>query len=167
MAAAWKGHNKTVELLLAKGADVNMQGGHLGTALVAAASEDHNKTVELLLAKGADSGAALQVAALRFHVPVIRQLLARGAEYNIRDSHGWTVIDVLMHIGDAQLFELFPHPAVSAFGQKNYCLAPSALVRSSSTSTAFISEDGLTLSTGKDSFGNSCSCNTNIISREH
>jgi ankyrin repeat protein len=51
------GHDKIVELLLDKGADVNAQGGEYGNALQAASLGGHDKIVELLLDKGADVNA--------------------------------------------------------------------------------------------------------------
>ncbi len=55
MQAAKRGHTKTVEALLANGADVNAIYFFLGeTALMMAAAEGHAKTVEALLANGAD-----------------------------------------------------------------------------------------------------------------
>jgi ankyrin repeat protein len=41
------GHDKVVELLLSKGADVNAQGGFYGNALQAASADGHDKMVEL------------------------------------------------------------------------------------------------------------------------
>jgi Ankyrin repeats (3 copies) len=52
-AASSNGHRQVVEMLLAKGADVNAQGGHFGNALHAASSNGHHQVVEMLLAKGA------------------------------------------------------------------------------------------------------------------
>ena len=51
------GHNKIVELLLNKGADVNAQGGFYSNALYAASLGGHDKIVDLLLNKGADVNA--------------------------------------------------------------------------------------------------------------
>lgn len=50
-AALPGGHEKIVELLLSKGADVNAQGGLRGIALQAASFKDHEKIVELFLSK--------------------------------------------------------------------------------------------------------------------
>jgi len=49
-----RGHDKIIELLLSKGADVNAQGGYYSSALQAASYGGHDKTIELLLSKGAD-----------------------------------------------------------------------------------------------------------------
>ncbi|OCK83125.1 hypothetical protein K432DRAFT_251839, partial [Lepidopterella palustris CBS 459.81] len=51
------GHDKIVELLLSKGADVNAQGEYFGNALQGASYRGHDKIVELLLSKGADVNA--------------------------------------------------------------------------------------------------------------
>jgi len=48
-----KGKKTTVELLLEKGANVNAQGGHNGSALWTASSFGWIKIVELLLKSGA------------------------------------------------------------------------------------------------------------------
>jgi ankyrin repeat domain-containing protein 50 len=54
-AASYEGHEKVVELLLDKGADVNAQGGKYDNALQAASHQGHDKVVELLLGGGAVS----------------------------------------------------------------------------------------------------------------
>ena len=84
-AASVKGHEKVVELLLAKGANVNIRGSY-DTALQAALSEGHEKVVELLLAKGADVNTkggyyatALQAASSQGHEKIVELLLAKGA----------------------------------------------------------------------------------------
>jgi ankyrin repeat protein len=55
--ATWKGHRNVVELLLSRGADVNVrnQNDHWGTtALHAAAHANQRAIAELLIAQGAD-----------------------------------------------------------------------------------------------------------------
>lgn len=47
----------TVELLLQKGADINVQGGRYGNALQAASYQGHQGIVQLLLERGADVNA--------------------------------------------------------------------------------------------------------------
>jgi len=53
-AASYGGHEKIVQTLLDKGADVNAQGGECGNALQAASYGRHEKIVQTLLNKGAD-----------------------------------------------------------------------------------------------------------------
>ena len=55
--AALDGLNEIVELLIAKGADVNAKSDDGWTSLHDAASIGHNEIVELLIAKGADVNA--------------------------------------------------------------------------------------------------------------
>lgn len=52
-AASAGGHDKVVQMLLDKGADVNAQGGHYGNALQAASLGGHGTVVQMLLEKGA------------------------------------------------------------------------------------------------------------------
>ncbi|ORY68357.1 uncharacterized protein BCR38DRAFT_471936 [Pseudomassariella vexata] len=53
-AASVKGHEKIVQLLLEKGADIHVQAEHFGTVLQAASYGGDEKIVQLLLEKGAD-----------------------------------------------------------------------------------------------------------------
>ena len=52
-AVAINGHEKTVELLLSKGADINAQGGKHINALQAAIDSHHKKIAKFLIDKGA------------------------------------------------------------------------------------------------------------------
>ncbi|KAJ5588763.1 hypothetical protein N7537_011441 [Penicillium hordei] len=69
MWASSNGHDRIVELLLERGANVNAQGGLYGNALQAACSGGHDKIAQMLLERGADvnaqggeDGNALQAA---------------------------------------------------------------------------------------------------------
>ena len=53
-AASSGGHNKVVQMLLDKGADVNAAGGEYGYALQAASKGGHDQVVQILLDKGSD-----------------------------------------------------------------------------------------------------------------
>jgi ankyrin repeat protein len=84
-AASFEGHEKVVELLLDRGADVNAQGGYYGNALQAALVRGHEKVVELLLDRGANVntqgghyGNALQAALDRSH-EMVELPLGKGA----------------------------------------------------------------------------------------
>ena len=90
-AAPHGGHDKIVELLLSKGADVNAQGGKHSSVLQAASFKGHDKIVELLLSKGADVnaqggvfGSALQAVSFEGHDKIVKLLLSKGAVNALR-----------------------------------------------------------------------------------
>ena len=56
-AASLGGHEKIVQLLLDKGAEVNAQGGFYGNALQAASVKGDEQVVKILLDKGAEVNA--------------------------------------------------------------------------------------------------------------
>ncbi|KAJ5982086.1 hypothetical protein N7451_012186 [Penicillium sp. IBT 35674x] len=89
MWASQNGHEKTVQVLLDRGADVNAQGRYHEYPLHAACYEGHEKTVQVLLDRGADVNAQggeygnpLQAASSRGHEKIVLVLLDRGADVN-------------------------------------------------------------------------------------
>ena len=80
-------HEKAVQRLVDKGAEVSAQGG-LYDALRVASSGGHEKVFQRLLDKGAEANAqgglydALQAASSRGHEKVVQLLLDKGAEVN-------------------------------------------------------------------------------------
>ncbi|THW63458.1 hypothetical protein D6D19_09648, partial [Aureobasidium pullulans] len=83
------GHEGIVQMLLDKGADVNVQGGYYGNVLQAASVGGHDKTVQLLLEKGADVNVqggcyntALYAASAHGHDEIVQMLLDIGANVN-------------------------------------------------------------------------------------
>ncbi|OQE34407.1 hypothetical protein PENCOP_c018G08548 [Penicillium coprophilum] len=89
MWASLNGHDRIVELLLERGADVNAQGGSYGNALQAACLGGHDKIAQMLLERGADVNAqggyygnALQAACDGGHDKIAQMLLERGADVN-------------------------------------------------------------------------------------
>ena len=66
IGAAAHGHERVVELLIRRGAELNLQDSVGGTALIAAASGGHERVVDLLL--------------------------RHGAEINMQSSNGWTAL---------------------------------------------------------------------------
>jgi len=111
-AASLEGHDKTVELLLSKGADI-AQGGCNGTALQVALYGGHDKTVELLLSKGADVnaqggalGTALHVTSYRGHDKTVKLLLSKGADTNAQGGEFGTALKAASFRGHNKTVEL-------------------------------------------------------------
>ena len=73
-----------VQMLIDKGADVDVEGGHFGTALVAASFMDYDHIVKLLLHHGASAKveSALWIASYRGHEKVVQLLLGHGVGLN-------------------------------------------------------------------------------------
>jgi ankyrin repeat protein len=97
--AAHEGHKEVVQLLLAKGADVNAKDKKGKTALMWASREGHKEALQALLAKGADINAkdndgdnALMYASYTGHKEVVQLLLAKGADVNAKDNYGKTAL---------------------------------------------------------------------------
>ncbi|PKS12260.1 hypothetical protein jhhlp_001560 [Lomentospora prolificans] len=101
--ASYKGHDTTVQQLLAAGADVNMKDEDRSgqTPLHLASSRGHDTIVQQLLAAGADvnmkdrdgSGwTPLHWASCNGHDTTVQQLLAAGADVNMKNGNGsgWT-----------------------------------------------------------------------------
>lgn len=87
-------HEKVVQMLLDKGADVNTQGGFLGNALQAAARVGYQNVVQTLLdqgavvnAQGGYCGNALQAAAEGGDEEIVQMLLDQGADVNAQGGY--------------------------------------------------------------------------------
>ncbi|KAI0869159.1 hypothetical protein GGS24DRAFT_512427 [Hypoxylon argillaceum] len=93
-AAAYNGHGDTVNILLDRGADIDMVGRHYGSALQAASANGNEKIVQILLNRGADInmpgghyGSALQAAIVKGHEKIVQMLLEKGATTsNLREK---------------------------------------------------------------------------------
>jgi ankyrin repeat protein len=107
------GHDKVVEMLLERGADINALGGYYGNALQAASAGGNDKVVQMLLDKGADINAhgghygnALQAASAGGHYKVLQALLDRGADVNALGGQYGSALHAASygcHYGVAQL----------------------------------------------------------------
>ncbi|MEV4636984.1 ankyrin repeat domain-containing protein [Actinoplanes sp. NPDC049548] len=95
-AAGWAGHAEVARLLRA-GADPNIPDVHGTTALYRASVQNAFVTVRVLLAAGArtdvesgtgEEGLPLCAAAAWGHEETMRELLAGGADPELREDHG-------------------------------------------------------------------------------
>jgi len=119
MIAAQLGHLDCVKLLLARGADINLNTGH-GNALAFAVFTDRRQVVRLLLERGADVNSAgrriasfrndsgltpLMYAALneRNDPTIVQWLLARGADVNARSSVGESALGLARLRGETKI----------------------------------------------------------------
>jgi len=109
-----KGCVKLVELLIARGADVNAaSGSRSSTPLNAAALTGNKPMVEILIAKGADvSGKRLSgrtplySAAEQGHTEVVKLLIAKGADVNASDRRGRTPLAIAESKGHTEIVEM-------------------------------------------------------------
>ena len=93
-----------MDLLLAKGADIDQTNSHGGTPfpLYVAAQFGHPSAVELLLTKGADIQQSwhgdgitpLHMAAVEGHSSIVQHLLSKGADARAVTKHGQTPADL-------------------------------------------------------------------------
>jgi ankyrin repeat protein len=105
-AAAYFGHEKIVEILIASGADVNCRGGRFDTALIATAFSGHKKIVEILIASGADvnclggvCSTALIAAARCGHEKIVEILIASGADVESQGGDIGTALIAAVYCG--------------------------------------------------------------------
>jgi len=112
-AASAGGHEKIVQILLNKKADVNVQGGAYGTALAAASLGGHEKIVQILLnkkadvnAQGGDYGTALAAASLEGHEKIVQILLNKKADVNAQDEAYGTALAAASFEGHEKIVQI-------------------------------------------------------------
>ena len=95
--AAAKGHRNIIQLLLSKGASLEVKDMDGSTPLHRAVRGGHTNTVELLLSKGAsleakdtDGWTPLHYAARHGHTNTVELLVSKGASLEAKDAYGWT-----------------------------------------------------------------------------
>ena len=103
----------TIQLLLDKGANVDIQGGEYGSALQAAAKGGNVEVVRLLLDKGAnvdiqgrEYGSALEAAVWGGNVEVVRLLLDKGANVDIQGGGFGNALQTAVWSGDVEVVRL-------------------------------------------------------------
>ncbi|CAI7613127.1 unnamed protein product [Penicillium viridicatum] len=113
MWASLNGHDRIVELLLERGADVNVRGGDYGNALQAACFGGHDKIAQKLLERGADVNAqdgyygnALQVSCDRGHDKVAQMLLEQGADVNAQGGEYGNALQAACDRGDNKITQM-------------------------------------------------------------
>jgi ankyrin repeat protein len=111
--AAYKGHKKVAELLLAHKADVNVKDNNGNTPLHEAAHYGHKDVAELLLSHNADVNARnsdgdvpLLIACRWGYNDVVEFLLASKAEVNAKNINGQTPLYVAAQFGRKEMMEL-------------------------------------------------------------
>jgi uncharacterized protein len=109
MIAAYKGNRRAVEVLLAKGAEVNRPGW---TALHYAAAGGHNEIVQILLDRSAYIDAAspnnttpIMMAARGGHILTVKLLLDEGADAMLKNDLGMTAIDFAKSVNRRDIAE--------------------------------------------------------------
>ncbi|KAI6805580.1 hypothetical protein KC332_g6212 [Hortaea werneckii] len=105
--ASYVGLRKVVEELLARGADINTQGGFHGSALQAASYGGYEDIVESLLTAGADvnmqggyHGSALQAASYGGYKDIVERLLTAGADVNAQGGISGNALQAALQIGN-------------------------------------------------------------------
>ncbi|KAL9606347.1 MAG: hypothetical protein Q9179_000473 [Wetmoreana sp. 5 TL-2023] len=116
--ASYGGHERAVTMLLAAGADVNIQGGEYGNALQAASAAGHTEVVHILLSGGADINAqggeygnALQAASANGHENVVLVLLQRGADINAQGGQYGNALQAASKAGHEMVVQILNHAA--------------------------------------------------------
>ena len=111
--ASGNGEFLTVQFLLSKDPDINIQDNNGSTALMAASFHGHHQVVELLLSKDPDINiqsnngiTALMCASFHGHYQVVELLLSKDPDINIQDNNGWTALMVDSIKGHHQVVEL-------------------------------------------------------------
>ncbi|KAL5391936.1 hypothetical protein PMIN04_007501 [Paraphaeosphaeria minitans] len=110
--AAANGHDKVLEILLDRGANLESETTRTKTALHKAAEHGHRATVNVLLQRGADVAAeddrgatALHEASAHGHEAVVVLLLENGADCAAIDNRGGTALHVAARHGHVNVIQ--------------------------------------------------------------
>ena len=106
--AAYEGRKEVVELLVAKGADVNTKEEEGYMPLDFAIISENTEIADLLLEHGGKSGAndSIQVAASVGNIEAVKRHLAAGADVNAKDVDGLTPLFFAVYYDHNEIVEL-------------------------------------------------------------
>lgn len=113
LALAFNGYEHAVELLLDKGANINMESLYYQeTPLMLAAKNGHKEVVQLLVERGADVNiknydlfTALMYAVFSRNIPIIRILVEGGTKVNAINTFGNSALDLAKKLHFEAAFE--------------------------------------------------------------
>ena len=109
--AALGGHDEIIELLLAKGYDIEQESRLYGPHLRSASLKGHESSVRLLLERGANinacenKGGALQAASMQGYLSIVRLLVQNGADPNLSGGMYGTAIQAAAYRGHRDVVE--------------------------------------------------------------
>ena len=135
--AAQYGNNEAIQVMLAKGINVNMltQNSERLTPLHVAANHGQTLVVETMLAAGANIEAStssgltpVRLASSMNHAEVVEVLLKKGALSNAYDKDGVTSLHVAVHRGNGRVVELLLEHGANALCYDNQGITPFQLV---------------------------------------
>jgi ankyrin repeat protein len=120
--AAYNGHTKLVEMLIAHGGEVNHLDGMNRTALMYCCSGPFPQTTQLLLDHGAEVNivdnhekwTALMFAAAEGQAENVKLLLEHGAEWKLKDTDGDTAASFAAKGGHLQVAKIISEHAQSS-----------------------------------------------------
>ncbi|KAL4755652.1 ankyrin repeat-containing domain protein, partial [Aspergillus foveolatus] len=125
--ASSAGLQRTVELLLEKGANSNAQGGDYGNALQAAAHQGHIEVVQLLLGNGANVniqggkyGNGLQAASVTGHKEIVQLLLENRADVNAQGGVYGNALQAASYQGHKEVVQLLLENSANVNAQVGY-----------------------------------------------
>ena len=115
MMASYQGHETVVELLLERGAKIEVQDGSLKqTALIMAADKGHERIVKLLLEKGANADVNIRLQAKQAiheaieggHLDVVKIIINKHPELlNAKASYLGTPLKIAKHCGKKDIYD--------------------------------------------------------------
>ncbi|KEY73950.1 hypothetical protein S7711_09447 [Stachybotrys chartarum IBT 7711] len=165
-AKIWTSHAgliKVAEELIARGADVNTQGGEFGNALQAASFTDKSEIMKLLLENGADINAeggyygnALQAALLQGHAKIVKLLLENGANANVEGGHFGNALQIASSEGYSEIVKLLLENGANANAEGGYygSALQAALFQGHTEIAKLLLENGANASAEGGKFGN-------------